>query len=141
MIHLEPIFRESFILDTYSSIKGRGIHRCLRRVKRAVKNLEYIYCLKLDIHKCYPSLDKNILKQKISKKFKDARLRNLLYLIIDSCEHGVPIGNYTSQYFNNFYFNDFDHWLKETKHVKYYFRYCDDIVILGKSKEWLRSLL
>lgn len=141
MIHIEPIFRETFILDTYSSIKGRGIHRCLKRVKKSVKDTEYKYCLKLDIHKCYPSLDKNILKQKLSKKFKDKKLLYLLYLIIDSCENGVPIGNYTSQYFNNFYFNDFDHWIKEVKRIKYYFRYCDDIVILGKTKEQLRVLL
>lgn len=65
----------------------------------------------------------------------------MLYLIIDSCEHGVPIGNYTSQYFNNFYFSDFDHWIKEVKHIKYYFRYCDDMVILGKDKTELRQLL
>lgn len=141
MIHIEPIFRESFILDTYSSIKGRGIHRCLKRVKRAVKHKEYKYCLKLDIHKCYPSLDKEILKYKLSKKFKDKKLLHLLYIIIDSCEKGVPIGNYTSQYFNNFYFSDFDHWMKETKRIKYYFRYCDDMVILGKDKEQLRQLL
>ena len=140
MIHIEPIFRESFILDTYSSIKGRGIHRCLKRVKKAVQNSEYEYCLKFDIHKCYPSLDKEILKLKLSKKFKDCKLLNILYLIVDSCEKGVPIGNYTSQYFNNFYFNDFDHWIKEQKHVKHYYRYCDDIVILGKDKTNLRCL-
>lgn len=140
MIHIEPIFRESFIIDTYSSIKGRGIHRCLKRVKKAVRHEEYKYCLKLDIHKCYPSLDKEILKQKLRQKFKDKKLMHLLCLIIDSCENGVPIGNYTSQYFNNFYFNSFDHWIKEVKRIRYYFRYCDDIVILGKDKSFLRSL-
>ena len=96
MIYIEPIFRESFIIDTYSSIKGRGIHKCLKRVKKAVRHEEYKYCLKLDIHKCYPSLDKEILKQKLRQKFKDKKLMHLLCLIIDSCEKGVPIGNYTS---------------------------------------------
>ena len=141
MIYIEPIFRETFILDTYSSIKERGIHKCLKRVKRAVKDDKYEYCLKLDIHKCYPSLDKDILKNKLTRKFKDKDLLQLLFNIIDSCDKGVPIGNYTSQYFNNFYFNDFDHWIKEQKQVKYYFRYCDDMVILGKSKNELHKLL
>lgn len=140
MIHIEPIFRETFIIDTYSSIKERGIHRCLKRVKKAVKSGEYKYCLKLDIHKCYPSLDKNILKQKLSRKFKDKQLLQLLFKIVDSCDKGVPIGNYTSQYFNNFYFSDFDHWIKEKKRIKWYFRYCDDMVVLGKSKQQLRNL-
>lgn len=137
----EPIFRESFILDTYSSIRTRGTHLGLSRLKSALKDSEYKYCMKLDIHKCYPSLDKEILKAKVARKFNDAFLNWLFGVIIDSCEHGVPIGNYTSQYFNNFYFSDFDHWLKEVKGVKYYFRYCDDMIILGKTKEELHQLL
>lgn len=137
----EGIFRESFILDTYASIKTRGLHLGLARVKRALHKYHYKYCLKLDIHKCYPSLDKEILKAKLAKKFTDPDLMDLFTKIIDSCEKGVPIGNYTSQYFNNFYFTDFDHWIKEVKHIKAYFRYCDDMVILSNSKEELRSLL
>lgn len=137
----EPIFRESFIIDTYSSIKERGIHLALKRVKKAVKNIDYKYCLKLDVHKCYPSIDKDILKNKLRRKFKDITLMWLFDIIIDSCDKGLPIGNYTSQYFNNFYFSDFDHWIKEKMQVKYYFRYCDDIVILSKNKVFLHYLL
>ena len=134
MIHIEPIFRNSFIVDTFSSIKGRGLHGALKRVKRAVRESGYKYYMKLDIRKCYPSLDKSILKQKLANKFKDKKLLNLLYIIIDSCEKGVPIGNYTSQYFNNYYFNNLDHLLKDELRVKYYFRYCDDMVVLGNNK-------
>ena len=141
MNYCEPIFRETFILDTYSSIKTRGIHLGLQRVKNILRRYHYKYCLKLDIHKCYPSLDKEILKYKLSQKFLDDSLMDLFNKIIDSCEKGVPIGNYTSQYFNNFYFSDFDHWIKEKKKIKGYFRYCDDMVILSNSKTQLRSLL
>lgn len=141
MIYCERIFRESFIQDTFSSIKGRGIHRGLKRLKRAIKDDTYQYVLQLDIYHCYPSIDQHILKQKLFKKFLDKDLQNLFGVIIDSCDKGVPIGNYTSQYFNNFYFSDMDHWLKEQRHVKYYFRYCDDIVIFGKTKKELHSIL
>lgn len=137
---IEPIFRENFIVDTFSSIKGRGIHTGLKRVKKALKVNDYKYCLTLDVKKCYPSLDKEILKVKLAKKFKDKKLLSLLYKIIDSCDKGVPIGNYTSQYFNNFYFSEFDHWIKEVKRVKVYFRYCDDIKILSNDKDELRKL-
>lgn len=140
MIYLEPIFRETFIIDTYSSIKGRGIHLALKRVKRALRQGGYTYQLSMDIKKCYPSLDQSILKAKLREKFKDKDLIDLLDTIIDSHPQGVPIGNYTSQYFNNFYFNDFDHWLKEVKGRKAYFRYCDNIKILGHSKEELHEL-
>lgn len=141
MLYLEPIFRKTFILDTYSSIKTRGLHLGLKRVKQCLRKYNYKYCLKLDIHKCYPSIDQQILKDKLSKKFKDQDLLQLLFTIIDSCDKGLPIGNYTSQYFNNFYFSDFDHWIKENQRVKGYFRYCDDIIILENDKQKLRDLL
>lgn len=141
MNYLEPVFRETFIIDTYSSIKGRGTHKALKRLKHMLKdNPDYLYCLSLDIHKCYPSLDQTILKEKLAKKFEDKRLLNLLFKIVDSCDKGVPIGNYTSQYFNNLYFNDFDHYMKEVKQCKIYIRYCDNITICGHSKEELRNL-
>lgn len=53
---------------------------------------------------------------------------------------GIPIGNYLSQYGGNVNLAPLDHWLKEVKGVKYYFRYMDDMVILGSSKEELHQL-
>lgn len=53
---------------------------------------------------------------------------------------GIPIGNYVSQYDGNFNLSPLDHWLKEVKGIKYYFRYMDDMVILGSSKEELHKL-
>lgn len=138
---IEPIFRETFILDTYSSIKYRGVHLGLTRIKKYLKKNNDNYFLKLDIKKCYPSLDKSILKNYLKEKFKDSKLLNLLYKIVDSCDKGVPIGNYTSQYFENLYFNHFDHWLKEKKKIKGYFRYCDDMVIISNSKKYLHFIL
>lgn len=139
MIHIEKIFRDSFINDTFQSIKGRGIHQCLKRIKRFIKDKDGAkYCLTVDIHKCYPSIDKEILKYFLTKKFKDKLLLWLLFVIVDSCDKGVPIGNYTSQYFNNYYFSFLDHFCKEVLRIKYYVRYCDNILIFGADKELLR---
>lgn len=54
--------------------------------------------------------------------------------------YGVPIGNYLSQFFANLYLSYFDHWAKEEKHLQYYFRYADDIIVLHKDKQFLRDL-
>lgn len=141
MLVLEPIFVSTFTTDSYSCIKGKGIHACANSVKKALKNIEETqYCLKLDIKKFYPNVNHDILKQLLRKKIKDIDLLWLLNEIIDSAQ-GLPIGNYLSQYFANFYLTYFDHWLKEDMKVKYYFRYADDIVVLSNNKPYLHSLL
>lgn len=138
---LEPLFVDSFISQSYSCVKGKGIHGAARAIRSALRDDQGTqYCLKLDIKKFYPNIDHDILKQLLRRKLKDNDLLWLLDEIIDSTE-GLPIGNYLSQYFANFYLTYFDHWLKETKGVKYYFRYADDIVILSDSKEHLHGLL
>lgn len=135
---VEPIWLKSLIRDTYSSIKGRGIHDGVKRIKKALFDKENtVYCLKMDVKKFYPSIDNEILKQIIRKKIKDKDLLWILDEIIDST-NGVPIGNYLSQYFGNLYLSPLDHLIKSK--AKYYFRYCDDIVILHKDKEFLHSI-
>jgi retron-type reverse transcriptase len=137
---LESIFVSSFTNNTYSCIKKRGIHKGLRDLNKGLKNKsETQYCLKLDIKKFYPNINNNILKQLLRKKFKDKNLLLLLDEIINSSQ-GVPIGNYLSQYFANFYLTYFDHYLKEELKINYYFRYCDDLVILGSSKKELYQI-
>lgn len=138
---LEPIFVSTFTADTYSCIKGRGIHGAFRAVKHALKDVPGTqYCLKLDIRKFYPSINHEILKQLLRRRIKDADLLWLLDDIIDSAD-GLPIGNYLSQYFANFYLTWFDHWIKQDLQVKYYFRYADDLVFLADNKPYLHALL
>lgn len=137
---LEPIFVSVFTADTYSCIKGRGIHGAANAVKKALRDVPGTnYCLKLDIKKFYPSIDHGVLKDLLRRKFKDQDLLWLMDEIIDSAE-GLPIGNYLSQYLANFFLTPFDHWLKEVKRIQYYFRYADDIVILSQSKNHLHQL-
>lgn len=137
---LEPIWVSVFISSTYSCIKGRGIHKAVKDIKRDLKDREGTkYCLKLDIKKFYPSIDHEVLKSIVRKKIKDRKLLNLLDGIIDSTD-GVPIGNYLSQFFANLVLTYFDHWIKEVKKIKYYYRYADDIVILSSNKNILHTL-
>lgn len=143
MLQIEHIFMQTFTDFTNASLKDRGIHRTLKQLDKALKdenNTEY--CLKIDVKKFFPNINHDILKNLLRKKFKDKLLLELLDEIIDSVEgsKGVPIGNYLSQYFANFYLSYFDHWLKEEKKCKYVFRYMDDIVILDGDKNFLHNL-
>lgn len=143
---IEPILKNKMINDTYSAIPKKGIHYGLKRVTKALEDSDGTkYCLKFDIKKYYPSINHTILKNKYRRIFKDAKLLSLLYEIIDSVEMtedtGIPIGNYLSQWSANLFLSDFDHWLKETKRRKYAYRYMDDVVVLGETKEELHKLL
>ena len=139
---LEPIWVSIFTADTYSCIKGRGIQAAANKLRRVIDRDKAgcAYCLKIDIRKFYPSIDHTVLKSIVRRKIKDTRLLNLLDEIIDSAE-GLPIGNYLSQYLANLVLTYFDHWVKEVKRVRYYFRYADDIVVLHSDKKTLHALL
>lgn len=138
-------FLDHFSLHSYSSVRGRGIHKCFHDVKRVLKKfpVETKYCLKVDVSKFYNSINHTILKNKLSRVFKDQKLLSLLFEIVDSFstseDTGIPIGNYLSQYFGNLYLGDLDRTL-ESKTFKYY-RYMDDIVCLDSNKENLKSIL
>lgn len=137
---LEPIWMKTLVKGTYSSIKERGIHKALLDLKNDLQDGHGTkYCLKFDVRKFYPSIDHVILKSIIRRKIKDPNVLEVLDEIIDSAS-GVPIGNYLSQYFGNLYLSGFDHWIKEEKHMKYYYRYCDDVVILAPEKQMLHDL-
>lgn len=140
---IEPIFMKNLIYNTYSAIPGRGIHQGVRRLKKELSHHpeECTYCLKMDIKKYYPSIDHDILKNKMRRIFKDKELIAILDEIIDSADHGIPIGNYLSQWFGNIYMSSADHYCKEVLHVKHYHRNMDDVVILSESKEFLHFVL
>lgn len=138
---MKPIFVSTFTRDTYSCIEGRGTHSAVSAVWKSLQDVEGTkYCLKLDIRKFYPSIDHQILKSLLWRKIKDYDLMWLMGDIIDSAP-GVPIGNYLSQPFANFYLTYLDHYIKEQLRVKYYFRYADDIVIPASNKPYLHDLL
>ena len=143
MLQIEDVLLKTFADFSCASIPNKGIHYALKLLGRYMKDEENtIYCLKIDIKKFFPNIDHEILKQLLRRKFKDRDLLWLLDEIVDSIEggKGIPIGNYTSQYFANFYLTYFDHWLKEEKGVKYVIRYMDDIIVFHNNKEWLHRL-
>lgn len=144
LLQIEKVFVNMFIPQSCASLKGRGIHKASNYVDKYLSNKdETQFCLKIDVHHFYASIDHDILKSLLLKKFKDKDLLDLLFLIIDSTEGdiGIPIGSYLSQYLANFYLSYFDHWCKEENQCKYYVRYMDDIVIFDKDKQKLHILL
>lgn len=164
LLQTEKIFLSAFTNFTCASLKDRGIHYASNLVTKWM-NEDHEgtqYCLKIDMKKFYPSINRTIMKNLLRKKFKDTDLLWLLDKIIDSMDNtdiqnlnipdefkklyshpdkGIPIGSYLSQFLGNFYLTYFDHWLKEDMKCKYVVRYMDDVVIFDSSKERLHSLI
>ena len=135
------IWDSVLIRDTYACVPGRGIHAGVQRVMAALKDADSTrHCLKMDVRQFYPSIDHDILKSIIRRKIKDQRMLAIIDEIIDSARSGVPIGNYLSQHFGNLYLSGYDHWMKEQNRCRYYFRYCDDVVVLDSDKRRLHNL-
>lgn len=140
---LEPILIRKMYLYSCGSIKGRGtsfgkknLRKWLDKDIRGTK-----YCLKMDVRKFYPSINKERLKDKFRKIIKDENCLWLINVIIDSHKNGIPLGNYTSGFFSNYYLTDLDNFIKENLKIKYYVRYVDDLVILHSNKKYLREAL
>ncbi len=136
---IEPIINSMLIKDTYSCIKGRGMHRASLRTIEFVRRNNY--CLKMDIRKFYPSINHDILYSLFERKFKNKDLLWLLKDIIYSYpgETNAPIGNLTSQIFGNYYMNPLDKFVKEELGIKDYIRYCDDFLLFSNNKEELKQ--
>lgn len=124
------------------SIPGRGQHMGAKRIAKWIRtdpaNTKYI--LKMDIRHFFESVDHDILKAWIRKKFRDDFIHELLFLIIDAVDMGLPLGYYTSQWFANFLLQPLDHYIKEKPHVKYDARYMDDITCFGRNKKVLHRV-
>jgi RNA-directed DNA polymerase len=157
---LNPIFEQSFIPASFSCRIGKGTHKgveYLARALRAVSKNDTISCfvLKCDIRKFFDSVDHNILLGLLEKRIVDADTRWLMREIVGSFtslgyreresknapRKGVPIGNLTSQLFANIYMNELDQFVKHELRVKYYARYTDDFVIVSEDQEHLESLI
>lgn len=93
MLQIENLLMRGMYEFCCASIKNRGIHYASNHIKKILvrdrKNTKY--CLKLDVKKFYPSIDKEILKHKFMKIIKERETLELINAIIDSSQEGLPI--------------------------------------------------
>ena len=162
---LEPIFTPTFISTSYACIKGRGLHKCILDISKCMKyclsseKFKKGYILKMDIFKFFYSIDRNILLNILKKKVPDKNFATFSKKLLDTSKNisysqsdldlgipigkniGIPIGNYTSQFFGNIYLNELDQYLKHELKVKFVFRYMDDTLCFFENKELAKEAL
>ena len=126
-----PFFPKS---ETFGMIKD------LRSGAREEWDYASGWILKADVHHFFASIDHDILKKKLRRRVVDDQVFELMCTYIDSTE-GLPLGYQTSQLLALMYLDEFDHWVKETLHAKYYGRYMDDFYIIHEDKAYLQQCL
>lgn len=138
-------------------------------MRQATKKWDKPYFVKYDISKFFYSIDKKILYNILKKYYKDKKFLKLSRKFIGlpetedslknminnesslgmkdevgegpTIEKGIPIGNYTSQYFANIYMNELDKYIKEKLRIQYYVRYMDDGLLMVENKKMAKEIL
>lgn len=119
-----------------------GTHKAVDAIQHYMqiykRNHGDFWILKCDIKRFFYSINPDILFNILKRQISDKKLLNFTHhLIFDNREEpiGIPIGNYTSQFFANIYLNELDQYIKHKLRVKYYVRYMDDFILLLDTKE------
>ena len=129
--------RRRFIRTTSASIKRRGMHDLLSYIRRDLKDDPdgTRYCYKFDVSKFYESVEQDFVMYCVDRIFKDKKLISMLENFVRLMPEGISIGLRSSQGLGNLLLSVFlDHYLKDRYGVRHYYRYCDDGVVLGKTK-------
>lgn len=145
---LVPMLQNSFIYDNGASRKGKGTSFALDRVTEYLyKYFRYYgdnegYIVKLDFKGYFDNINHDEIVKIIDKTFSDKRY---VYYIDQTIRHygdkGLGLGSEENQILAMALPNDFDHWIKTVKRIKPYVRYCDDSIIIARTKDEARQLL
>jgi hypothetical protein len=146
MAVLEPVFERRMTHESFACRRGKGTHAALAHARRLVRRFGWF--LKLDIAKCFESLDHEVILETVRRVVKDRRVLALLETIVrgggvvtvEGRRVGLPIGNLTSQWLANLVLDRLDHFVKEDLRVPGFARYMDDFVLFGDAKDTLRAV-
>ena len=147
---LAPVLEPRLIHDNAACRVGKGTHFAIHRLSRFLsehyrRHGAAGYFLKCDIQKYFDNVDHAVLKQKLSRVFRESDVFRLLCNIIESYEKtpgkGLPLGNQCSQWFALYYLDSLDRLVKERLRVRHYTRYMDDFVLVHEDKALLKECL
>lgn len=137
----------------YASIKGRGTTKGKEVISRWIRNRDMRYFVKLDVRKCFESIDHGKMMEFLRRRVKNEPLLHLIETMLGSFERGLSIGSYLSQYLCNLYMSILYHEIKENmcrtrkskrgnkrvNLVRHCLIYMDDILLIGPRKRDLEK--
>jgi RNA-directed DNA polymerase len=147
-----------------------GARRLEHQVRSVTRNWsQSAFYLKGDLANFFVSIDKHVLLAQLQRRVTEPWLMALAETILmhdprtdvevrgrpgelalvpphkslfnAPADHGLPIGNLSSQFFANVLLDDLDQFVKHRLRAPHYVRYVDDFVLLHPSAQWLRQAL
>jgi RNA-directed DNA polymerase len=157
---IEPIFEARFCFDSYACRVGKGTHAAIRRAQQYARQFPYV--LQCDLQEFFPSIDHQILYERLACLIRDPQTMALIQSILaggadvhrDSHQpfffpgddlfaalrpRGLPIGNLTSQFWANVYLDSLDQFVKRELKCGGYVRYVDDFLLFAPDKPSLHA--
>ena len=153
---IEPLFERSFLFDSYANRIDKGTHKALDRCTHYARRYRYVF--QGDVRLFFPSIDHQVLIERLCRRIWDERVMNLVRMIVEHSNpqpaadfyfpgdnlftpferrKGLPIGNLTSQFLANVYLDPIDHYFKDDLAAPGYIRYVDDFLVFSNDKQQL----
>lgn len=141
---IEPIFNGVFLPQSYACRAGKGTHAAVRDVQANLRRMEAAgvntWVLKTDYEKYFASVGRRILHTEYRRKISCEPTMSLIKRMIPEDGRGIEIGKLSSQLSGNLTGHIVDRWLVHDQGVTQFYRYMDDIVVLGHSREAMNAL-
>lgn len=139
---VDQYLHKRYIRTTGASIKKRGTHDLRKCMQLDMDNDPEgtRYCYKFDVKHFYDNTKPEFVMWCFRRVFKDKTLLSLLDHFLHLLPEGISFGLRSSQASGNLLLSVFlDHFLKDKYGIKYFYRYCDDGVVLcgHKQENWL----
>lgn len=153
---LVPVLQNGLVYDNGASMKGKGIHFALNRMKAHLHEFYREngysndgYILLIDFSSYFDNILHGPVYEDLERNFSDRRILNLSAQLIrpfcedrkDGLEKSLGIGSQISQILAVRFPNQIDHFIEEELHIRHHARYMDDSMLIHRNKEYLRFCL
>lgn len=139
-----PLLDRSLLPRAFACRPGMGTHAGVRAVQADLRRLERlapVQVLKTDFSAYFASIERPVLWRLIERKIGCAATLRIIEAMLPREGIGLPIGSLTSQIFANLYTGaTLDRFLQQELGESFWYRYMDDLVVLGHSAAHLRAV-
>lgn len=142
---IAPIFDAAMLPRSFACRPGKGTHagvvQLQSELRRESRGGESLYFLKTDFSAYFASIERKVLWRLIEAKISCRATLDLIEAMVPRSGTGLPIGSLTSQIFANLYTGaTLDRHLQQSLGERRWYRYMDDIVVLGREPAHLHRL-